>query len=654
MQADFFKDKPPETVLFYSNERYKLFTDGGFYTGRMGLKNPLTQKARGVDFIVKKANVLKSLFYYWDVPSHMFFKSGREFSEYNFNYPVFARPCPVVPRHGFVDSVICNNYNELNQVSRATFNVECDSELMIAKPINAQYSAIINNGVITFSSGNDGATSGRDCKYFYINEDPIGDALCISDTGIVEHGQVPFYELVFDSSKDETPTCYLVQIRSAPETPKSKDYIPSSVLVKNIVKAEGDLLEWEDKLTRLDPKTTIIDHIGGSLSSHYAIHAIVNRIPIFTTYLPEVGSYIEPTIESSSKITDEKREEFYKAFVTGFGGSKDIFKNMKYSRMKSEFVSYITKLGLATIHNFSAISSSGDYGVLGISLGMFCRACFAISFGEARFLMDCAKPSVSEQTKFYNIFNTYQNVGRANSYYKFFEFDIEKCLNAIELVQELFGEAPWNSGYGGDAWLGCTDGVIKLFNACLSRDIESSTKLFNVVINKHHNNGNYLNKVISQCDFDNASGNSSKYALSSLPIFVDILSTCWSCEGNFESYNESMRELYSYYDYKQTLKNDTNDANGDVAGVYMHVLYDNLMGRFYTNCIYVVKNNTQNIQNIEQDACKIFLKQRRYLPTKYGNGTGIFKLHSIPYWYVTEDGTCIISKKFISSFLSQK
>lgn len=525
MSTEFLSDTP--VGLGYSvNAEYNLSMLNGDYFG-FGLPTATTQKARGIFFLQEFNSCITSNLPDWRIPRHLLFPAGTKFDDTCLNYPVFARPCPTVPRHGFVDSIVCHNGDELNALSQTTFEVESDAELLVTKPIPSTYNVIINGGVITFATGNDGATGGKGCQYFYIAEDPISKMVDLNSRQIIADGEVPFYELVLEEAEEESTQnklTHLVQVRSAPHTPKVKDFVPAQVEVKLILKADGDLLAWEKLLKEVDPKTTIVDHTGGSLSSHYAIHAIVNRVPIFTSYVPELGSIIEPTVENT-EIDDIDREKFYNAFVRGFGSISDIIPSLKYKNNNiAQRMREILILSLSTLHNFSSIAMSKDYEVLGIVLGLFSRVTFAVSAGECRY----AYKTEGAMTKFEQFYKTLPcSDGRNPCYNHMMKRDAEACLDDAVIMYRIFKELHWSGAFGGKKWARCTKAAIDLFNACVNREITTVVELFNQVINAEHNGGKYLNKVIDVALFDEVAENPSLFTLQHLRTVVDWLHTSW-------------------------------------------------------------------------------------------------------------------------------
>jgi len=488
----------------------KEFIEGEFKNITKLYSTPKTQKANGVFLLESKRAKLKSHLG-WLVPKHLIFKAGEQFTFNSFNWPVFVRPCPIVPRHGFVESSTYLDCIQLNKLSQKTYEVEHDAELLITKPIDAAYNAIIANNVITFSQGNDGATSGRNCLHFYINDDPFGKVLG-SLADLVPKHEVPFYEAVLDKDDQQ----YLVQVRSGPAILCSKNYVPTTLKVQNIIRAEGDLLDWEKKLKDVDPANTIIDHSEGSLSSHYAIHAIINKVAVFTQNIPKVGDLIAPT--TNATITSKEQDIFREGFLLGFSAAKNLGNSQGITT--SYLMRKILKLSLATLHNFSSIASHNDYSNFGITLGLFLRCAFAISIGEARHYK---YESTYDNDRDFTWINKLSK-HRLDCYdYVFYELDPREVVVALAEALEAFKLFNWNHAYGGEAWADCTQKGALLYNACLAGDIENAARLFNIIINIEHNNGLYLNKICGIDDFNEAEEKPAEYAIINLNDIVKIL-----------------------------------------------------------------------------------------------------------------------------------
>lgn len=603
--------------------------------------NPGTQKAKGLFFLQDKLGVLQNALWSWSVPKHLLFKSGLSFDDGSFNFPVFARPCPVNPRHGFVDSTVCNNAEELNQVSSAAYDAEERAELLVTKPVSSHYNAIINGNVITFAPGNDGATAGRNCKYFYISDDPLSSLLGL-EKGIVADGETPFYEIVF-SSTDTSHPVNLVQVRSAPKTPRVKDFVPAQVTVKTILKAEGDLLDWESLLKTVDPKTTIIDHTNGSLSSHYAIHAIVNKIPIFTTYLPKIDSIVEPTVENQ-EVTEADKNAFRQAFSYGFVSAFDVWKHAKYQGNGEGdpcwVMGNIVRVAIAALHNFSSIALSKDYQMLGMVLGLFSRITFAVSMGESRY-----NHKRSDKSPYFkNYFASLPNSGRSSCYTYSMNLETDKVIESIASTYHAFRLMQWDNSYGGKKWAACTNSAIALFNACLDADLKLVVELFNKVINENHNGGKYLNKVVAYNDFDEGSINPSLYTLKQLQHVVDILSTAWDLSK--KDGVKSKASLVKKVDLTWFENAEVPTSYNKVSNIYIKPTSNATLSE-----IVVVDSNGVNhsiqippVNNPFAMTCAC----SSCIPS------GKFDIHSIPFWFVLSGGEGLISKSKLNKLLEKQ
>jgi hypothetical protein len=602
--------------------------------------NPGTQKAKGLFFLQGKLGVLQNALWSWSVPKHLLFKSGLSFDDGSFNFPVFARPCPVNPRHGFVDSTVCNNAEELNKISSAAYDAEEKAELLVTKPVSSHYNAIINGNVITFASGNDGATAGRDCKYFYISDDPLSSLLGL-ENGIVADGETPFYEIVF-SSTDTSHPVNLVQVRSAPKTPRVKDFVPAQVTVKTILKAEGDLLEWESLLKTVDPKTTIVDHTNGSLSSHYAIHAIVNKVAIFTTYLPQIGSVVEPTVENQ-EVTEADKNAFRQAFSYGFVSAFDVWSKSKYQNGGGDptwVMGNIVRVAIAALHNFSSIALSKDYQMLGMILGLFTRVTFAVSMGESRY-----NHKRSDKFPFFkDYFASLPNSGRSGCYTYSMNLETDKVIASIASAYHAFRMMQWDNSYGGKKWAACTNSAIALFNACLDADLKLVVELFNKVINENHNGGKYLNKVVAHNDFDEGSTNPSLYTLKQLQHVVDILSTAWDLSK--EELTKSKASFVKKIDLTWTERLDVPTPYNKAKNIYVEATSDPTISAItvidhagVTHSIQIPPVTNPFATNCACSSC---------VPSKK------FDVHSIPFWFVLPGGEGLISKAKFNKLLEKQ
>lgn len=648
--SNFFNQTP--THVPYSTKHDTERAQGGFLHG-FDFINPETQKARGIVLLhEKESRVNDSLG--WQVPQHLPFASGTQFSDGSFNFPVFGRPCPTVPRHGFVDSIVCKDASALNALSTETYNVEDGAEILVTKPVDCSFNAIATGGVITIGGGNDGATSGKGVRYFYLADDPIGKAIQIEKhQDVLLEGEVPFYEIVISKKG----VVSLVQVRSAPGMPPSKNYIPTAMKVQNIVKAGGDLLEWETTVKSLDPATTIIDHTGGSLASHFSIHAIINGVTIFTQDCPSVGDDIEPNADATG-ITDEERAKFTKSFKIGFASTPEMIKRHPYFGMNKKnitaanqsfyFMQNVLTTALSALHNYSAINTHRDYAMLGSILGMFARTCFGVSSGESRFKRDHTAGLEKTKPEVYQWLHGLSG-NRHTVYTKLMQDTTAEAISNIVPIYRVFKEMKWGGSFGGKAWVNCTKSAIDLYNDCLEGNIEGAVEKFNVVIHTCHNGGLYLNKIQeSNSMFDNAAQDASKFALKHLQHISALLDDYAAIEADPSLWEDDM-ELFKTIDIVSTNAIGKISVNGELPDtldgktalklateIHMsicgscsvtHGFKVNIGGEWY-------KADSQNVQ---------YHSKEKQMAAYKGDGHGWQLLTKIPYWCGTASSPKLFS-----------
>lgn len=79
------------------------------------------------------------------------------------DFPAFGRPCPMQPRHGFVDSKLVHDQLELRRMWDEAKSQDQKSEVIVGPYMDkVDYnSAYVSSGNLSIGLGNDGATGGR-------------------------------------------------------------------------------------------------------------------------------------------------------------------------------------------------------------------------------------------------------------------------------------------------------------------------------------------------------------------------------------------------------------------------------------------------------------------------------------------------------------
>ena len=231
---------------------------------------------------------------------------------------MFARPCPIIPRHGFVESRPVRSYQEVVKVFEEARAEDPQAELILMPKLSGKYSGVATQAGVTWGMGNDGVTGGKgktvllptpvttvegwnSCithSYYYTFNSPI-----INDTAYIE--------LVEDDGK-----MVAVQLRDGPPQPTSKNYIPKKVVAETVLSPtsyDDSLLAWEERLKAYRWQPGLVVHLRDmALSSHYAVHAITLGMPVVTDRLVYKGDVLLPEETTIRPLTHAKLKSLAK------------------------------------------------------------------------------------------------------------------------------------------------------------------------------------------------------------------------------------------------------------------------------------------------------------------------------------------------------
>lgn len=235
-----------------------------------------TQKARGIDSIGKLHSV----------PTWIGRPENFYVLPYNmpptYRMPIFARPCPERPRHGFVDSREVTTLQELLDLYVEAKLADPKAEVVTMSKLSGKCSAIATDAGVTWGLGNDGVTAGGAVLW----DIPCPNAGLTSQ--IVKHnpklqGDISHLYMEIVEHNDRP---IIVQLRDGPKiTSASGNYIPEKdYRVTNVILGDPtstDLLKWE-KLIAEAPKGSVLVLPGTGLSSHYAVHGITHKLAVLT------------------------------------------------------------------------------------------------------------------------------------------------------------------------------------------------------------------------------------------------------------------------------------------------------------------------------------------------------------------------------------
>lgn len=404
----------------------------------------------------------------------------------------FVRPCPMVPRHGFVDSRPIMTEDEAQRIVEETIAAEPDAELLVMPFIDSEYSGIWTTGKLIIGTGTDGATAGKSSKVIpvighpskcYYNPEKWEQALQMATIT-----DAPYVELLWKEDKySNVLQNYFVQLRNGPKLPDAIDYIPAEMPVTNVVLAEGDLLKWETKVKTF-AKGTAIYHPSGSLASHYAVHAVLSGIPVLVSRQPMVGEILVPNTD----VSEPDIQKIRSGFVHGATCDIDMISAAKCMLLGC----HLTSVWLGKMDE-----------LLGFALGCAYRLIITAGLGEFRHQPGRRrKPS-------------------RNAVYKGVWKKMLKPATRTRYMKSLesFENDPWCGSYGGKKWLEFSQFAGQIYNAILDSDIKLALENLNHATHAAHNSGWAFDKFLNKNELDTCAANPTMILLQVAPKVYDAL-----------------------------------------------------------------------------------------------------------------------------------
>lgn len=219
----------------------------------------------------------------------------------NLVFPKFARPCPVTPRHGFVESRDVKDIHELEALFKETREHDPDGEMIIMDRLSGRYSAVMTATSVGWGLSNDGITGGKGESR--VIPCPAGrfDATLLPYLGISakDETQGVYAELV----EDKGAVC-VVQMRLGPRQPDSRVkrvMVALTTKINYIVSPEDDdLIKWDNLLKKDEYRCRAAQVLvwlpGQTMASHFAVQGIANgyNVSVEETCPVEEGDFLKP------------------------------------------------------------------------------------------------------------------------------------------------------------------------------------------------------------------------------------------------------------------------------------------------------------------------------------------------------------------------
>lgn len=465
-------------------------------------QNLRTQKARGIATLAR-ASIPSGYFKQYLCRDAMQYKSdgipGHLTGKITFERPLFARPCPLRPRHGFVESRIVRSMQDLEFVMNSALLHDSFAEVVVMSPYPADWSAIVTEDSVVFGPGTDGATSGRGSMMLpaLTSRELIGVAYGADMKELMPNGM--FLEIL---GKSRGRNREIVQMRDGPRisgASAARDgYIPRDMTVQYVLVATGDLIEFEERvknLRRMEKFDVAVWHPGGSISSHYAIHAISHGFAVlWAGEQPRLGQRLEKNIDIplSARMTDDEVQFLATEIKTRF---KTV--------APDPFNSFDPYTAIAAVH--ASILWPNDRPFLALrahALVLFAKLIGGICAGELRHYNDTLPEEIQDLAQFQA---REQSESRNRIYLGAAELGLREHIRLSELGVDMFGRGSscWSSGFGGRPWQIASETQARLLSAIKQFITTPSNETWletlaqwNALTSIAHNGGLLFNKLM--------------------------------------------------------------------------------------------------------------------------------------------------------------
>lgn len=432
--------------------------------------------------------------------------------------PAFVRPCPERPRHGFVESRRVLKTEDLLTLAAETKKEDARGEVMLT-PVytSVQLNAIWTPSLLTLGEGHDGATAGKDTVTFPLVGPLPKDLQRILPRCGVGPDEDPYIEAIYTGGSSYARwmgslSGTLTQLRAGPKGAVLGDYIPVDTTVSTVIKAGGDLLEWERLLRGATPGT-VVYHPGGSPSDHYSAHARTFGVPVIFSAEPVVGSTLvatsTPTLDPGAVLEGIILGDQWLTLLNGVdhetGEGAEV--------LRTDLRQACTYM-LAAFHHAGASGGVNASRIFGFSVITMIRLGFSAAMAEARY----------EKTS--PIFDKF-GWSKTDGAYRELVWDLTIPWSLSKIAANLnylINKHRWgNFGngcgsetntFGGKKWAQCALSLIDLINGVrdLARERDSATlntliRAMNIAINQAHNGGWWLGKFVSQSTFNSMQKN---------------------------------------------------------------------------------------------------------------------------------------------------
>ena len=457
---------------------------------------PQTQKARGIVALQKHSMLSKAFAAIALTEADAVSKAEGQ------GFPCFVRPCPITPRHGFVDSRVVKSAAEVVGVWGEAKKADPAAELIVMPYVNADFNMVWRPGLLAVGPGHDGATAGHDSISIFLQsgytpKSGVWQAVA-ADAGVDQSKDDPFLEAVTSGSHDTVIT----QVRAGVKgTVTAPDWCPAAFTIGEVVTLDDAtkptpdaMLDWEMRAKTLTPGYHVVHNPGGNLGDHWSVHAQLNGIAVVTSFTPKVGDVL-PKLGIDLVPLDPS------AIVWGFlGGAIG-------PSLKTDLGTRRRAVCAAIMGVHHGLRMGGPAGVhIGASVAFILRLAQAAVWGEAR---HAEHKGLSREQVYKGVLDDWIT-GR----------------EGLGVKVTLMHTHHWGGGFGGKPWAAIGHATMDLDRAMIvllqdpteQHAIDVVARL-NALVNLAHNNGWFLNKFCDSVWFDLAADLDPRVALMAGPVW---------------------------------------------------------------------------------------------------------------------------------------
>ena len=476
------------------------------------------------------------------------------------NFPkegLFARPCPTVPIHGGIDSGVVHTKQQVSDLAMKVWEKDRFGQLIVMPVLSGKWSAVVTDTSVSIGAGNDGATSMSSISIPIPTTFPKN---LMKDAGIKED-EGNYLEVV--ESENDKPFSAMVQLRSGPKTVAGDVYVPEGFDIEGTLISctlnedkAPDLLTWGKTIETRNHNVYIMP--GRSLSSHYAVHAILHGAVVLA------GETAKEALVSWSDLHPDNYEAKHIAaiykLISKHKAQKHIPHNMStikksYSawlkeKLPPHWLGYSAVNGVAILHSLPYLDGTQDE-LIGAALAWTVQAMTASCVGEARH-WSMSTHNIDRSSVHTDVWQNTMKYIKLMEQWKDESFFNNAGWTSELTLNDVSGLEEWKAGIGGHKWQVATNLTMDLHNAVIDNNETEAFSIWNLCANVLHNGGRTVIGKTTQFSMEEIDTRQGAFVANSLTAYaLGII----GMEVKKKHINESAMELFFDNEYNYMGRN---------------------------------------------------------------------------------------------------